>query len=284
MPKYIFLDTWVLSNYTTAAYGQRLAHFIKSNGYTIVFNGLSMAESHNEGWEGGGIEERSARVASFLGNQHCVVIEPEEVWKSEGSRFPNQLDTVPVQLDLNTIHSPDERVSEILAVLRRRQDLLNEGIDVGQWKAKLKPLKNQWLEDVQRIIENGINQGYLIKTANDRYKTDNKEKREEFLRSLDWRLANQSTYYSWQDTSIMRGIRLSNLCLWYRYISPPRGQLPKKTGSDIGDIFQLSLLPYCNAFTVDTKMAPTVKLALEELPCSCQILTHNELKAELQIT
>ncbi|HEY4035664.1 MAG TPA: hypothetical protein VGL94_17035 [Ktedonobacteraceae bacterium] len=284
MPKYIFLDTWVLSDYTKAEYVQKLENFIKSNDYTIVFSGLSMAESYNPGWQGGGIEEQGARVASFLGNQHCVIVRPEKVQKFEGHQFPGQVDTLPIEMDLDTIDSPDERVSEILKVLRRDPALLDEGIDIEQWCREYEAFKKQWLTDVQKIIENSVKQGYLIKTRGDRYKTNSEEKREEFLRSLDWRLANQSTYYSWQDTSIMRGIRFTNLCLWHHYISPPPNQIPKKSGSDIGDLFQLSLLPYCNAFTVDTKMAPTVKLALEEFPCSCQILTHNELKAELQIT
>jgi hypothetical protein len=70
MPKYLFLDTWTLSDYTSVEYVQRLANFIKSNGYTIIFNGIAMTELYNPGWANGGIEERGARAVRFLNDQH----------------------------------------------------------------------------------------------------------------------------------------------------------------------------------------------------------------------
>ncbi len=276
MSKYIFLDTWTLSNYTKAEYALRLENFIKSNGYTILFNGVSMTELYNPGWEKGGEEERCARVARFLGDQHCIIVRPEEVWQAEAAIFPHQLDSLPIKLNIDTLPT-SHRMAAILRVLRRDQTLLHEGIDIAQWRSQYDVLKSQWLAAVQEIIENGVQNSRIMKTATGRYEAVSREKREEFLRSLDWRLTNKSTYYSWQDTSVMRSIRFSTLCLWYHYISPLPGKLQQKSSSDIGDIFQLSLAPYCDTFTVDTKIALATQQALKELSCSCQILTYHEL-------
>jgi hypothetical protein len=286
MSKYIFLDSWVLSDYTKAAHAQQLAHFIQSNGYTIVFNGLSMTEVYNPGWKGAEHEERGANIAQFLGGQHCVVIEPEEVWNKEAVVFPHQLSDPPINLNLDEI-PVEKRVGAILQVLRRYSDLITQSVDVGQWSDAYKILKSRWLNATQQIIENGIRQGLLIEANGGSYKAVCQEKREEFLRSLDWRFTTSlvaSEHGAGENTAIMRGSRFSNLCFWYQYVSPLPDNKPKLNQSDIGDIFQLSLLPYCHAFTVDTKMFPTVKQALKEAPYSCQILTQHDLDMNLGIS
>ncbi|MFL5589258.1 MAG: hypothetical protein ACJ8DI_16645 [Ktedonobacteraceae bacterium] len=282
MSKYIFLDTWTLDKYTKARYAQHLANFIKSNGYTIVFNGLSMAELYNSEWEKGGTEERGARVARFLGDQHCIIVRPEEVWQAEAAIFPRHLDSLPIKLNIDTLPN-SQRIAAMLSIFRRDQTLLDEGMDIAQWRSQYDALKSQWLADVEKIIEEGVRQETIIKATQNRYKAASSEKREAFLRSLDWRLTNKSTYYSWQDTSVMRSIRFSSLCLWYHYIDYPAGETPKKSPSDIGDIFQLSLAPYCDVITTDTKIAPTLKRVLHELSYACQILTYHELEMELGI-
>jgi hypothetical protein len=279
MPKYLFLDNWTLSDYTSAEYAQRLANFIKSNGYTIIFNGISMTELYNPGWENGGVEERGARVARFLGDQRCVIVRPEEVWKSEAAIFPRKLDSMPIRLNLDTLPT-SQRAAAILHVLRRDQTLLDADIDIVQWRNQYNTLKSRWLADIQEIIEKGVRQGTIVKTPAGSYKAVDRVKREEFLLSLDWRHANAIPSRFYEASSVMHSIRCSTLCIWYHYIDPPSRTSAKKP-SDIGDIAQLSLAPYCAVCTADTKMAPTIKQALQELSSSCQIVTDRELKVML---
>src|SRR5437016_1804648 len=106
MPKYLFLDNWTLSNYTTVEYAQRLANFIKSNGYTIILNGIAMTELYNPGWANRGVEERGLRAVRFLSDQHCVIVRPEVVWNSEIESFPATLMTLPIALDLDALPRP----------------------------------------------------------------------------------------------------------------------------------------------------------------------------------
>lgn len=279
MPKYLFLDNWTFSNYTTAEYAQRLANFIKSNGYTIIFNGISMTELYNSGWENGGVEERGARVARFLGDLHCVIVRPEEVWKSEIANFPTKLSSLPIELDLDALPT-SHRKDAILHVLRGERNLLYNGIDITRWSTEYNEIKNNWLSSVNKIIEEGVRQGTIVKTPTGRYKAVDRVKREEFLLSLDWRLANAIPSRFYESSSVMHSIRCSTLCIWYHYVDPPTSTSAKKP-NDIGDIAQLSLAPYCAVCTTDTKMAPTIKRALKELSSSCQIVTDRELKVML---
>jgi hypothetical protein len=280
MPKYIFLDTWTFSDYTTAEYVRRLANFIKSNEYTIIFDGLLMVELYNPGWENRGTEERGARVARFLSNQRCVIVRPEEVWKSEIVNFPRRLSSLPIKLDLDTLPA-SERENAILGVLRGDKTLLDNDIDIVRWKIEYESMKNQWLADAEKIIEEGVRQGTIIKATRNRYKEISAVKKEEFLLSLDWRHADTIPSDFFYAGSVMRSIRCSSLCFWDHYIDYPLGETPQKRGGDIGDIFQLSLAPYCDIVMADTKMARTIKRALEKLSCPCQVFTRYELEDKL---
>lgn len=282
MAKYIFLDTWALSNYTKAEHVLRLESFIKSHGYTILFNGVSITELYNPGWEEGEPEERGARVARFLGQQNCVVVRPEEVWKAEIANFPRGLSFLPIQFDLVTLPA-SQRESAILSVLRGDKTLRDNAIDIVRWKTEYEGFKSQWLASVEQIIEEGVRQQTLIKSPGGRYRAVSREKREEFLLSLDWRFADSIPPDFVHAASVMRSIRCSTLYFWYQYIDYPPGATPKKSLSDIGDIFQLSLAPYCEVVTADTKIAPILKRTLKELSCSCQVYTHHELETQLGI-
>lgn len=285
MAKYIYLDAWVLSQCIHASYAEQLASFIQKNEYTIIINGFLLTELYNPGWEHGGERERGASIVRFLEKQHCAIIEPEKIWNEEAAAFPGQLTSPPINLDLDTIPLK-ERGDAILSVLRRAQELLANGIDIKTWDECVKVEKGRWLVSVEKILAKGVLQGQLVLTKQGRYQAVDTDTRGAFLCSLDRRLPQTTgniQFYIADNTSEACGIRFSNLCFWHRYVDPPPNALPSKQGSDLGDILQMSLLPYCHAFTLDTKMKPTVALALKEAFYPCQLLTQRELGQELGI-
>jgi hypothetical protein len=52
----------------------------------------------------------------------------------------------------------------------------------------------------------------------------------------------------------LTAVRFASLIFWYLYVNVDPSNRIKHQPSDIGDIYHLSLLPYCEAFTVDKPM------------------------------
>ena len=73
----------------------------------------------------------------------------------------------------------------------------------------------------------------------------------------------------------------SSLCFWYAYIDTDRAFPLKKRGSDIGDFFQMSLIPYCSAFTVDDTMVRLLHRVMTDVNCECEICNHKILNVKI---
>jgi hypothetical protein len=299
MPKYIFLDTNILSDYTKKDKFIALYDFVGRNDYTIIVNSLLLVELFNNGWEGGDDNERGVRVVRFLSSRHCVIVDPMKVWHDEFTALPDRLKRMPIELDLSHIpHVP--RAQALLKFLRRDQEFLDMGKDIAEWAnnyaeakygsvvSKGRDKDKGWLGDKQRIIDNACSQGYLRFEADGRYTM---LERDQFLISLDLRLlpilgpepseSEMNHYLRGQQQ--LRAVRLTSLAFLYKYIEYDPHAKPNDDGSDLGDIYFMSILPWCNVFTTDKNMLATVKRAAVEAKCtSCRILGRKDLDSELR--
>ena len=105
MPKYIFLDNWVLENYTTQDKVNYLSDFITKNDLTVLITTLLLTEVYHSGWSNhrDPDQERGNRVIKFLTQHPCVIVHPRNVIKREVERFPLTLEEIPIELHLNQI-------------------------------------------------------------------------------------------------------------------------------------------------------------------------------------
>jgi hypothetical protein len=80
------------------------------------------------------------------------------------------------------------------------------------------------------------------------------------------------------------GIRLTSLCFWYFYVDVISSNKPRISGSDIGDIYQSSFIPYSSVFTADRTMSKILgRVRQNDFPNMCKIMTKNELANSLKI-
>jgi hypothetical protein len=278
-PRYVFLDTWVLQDYTKPAWRQRLADFIARQGFTVVTTSLLLTELYNEGWLSGGPNERGARVADFLASEHCVIAHPHTIWQAEFAAFPDQLRQLPIELDLDRIPGVP-RAQALLMFLRRDPIFLSMGKDIREWANSVAQKKAMWPGAVNAIIRNALAQDYLTRDAKGRLVTRDKEV---YLTTLDLRLLEDGDINRYLGRSaLLRSVRLSSLVFWRRYVEPERGRQYQPMPSDGADIENISLMPYVAACTVDTKMLPTVRLVADDADCSCEVLSKQELEAALR--
>lgn len=78
-------------------------------------------------------------------------------------------------------------------------------------------------------------------------------------------------------TANFPAVRCSSLYFWYAYIEIDKSYTLKYRGSDIGDYYQMSLIPYCSAFTVDKTMRRLVNRVKGDVNFTCEILNEPEL-------
>jgi hypothetical protein len=296
VPKYLFLDNWVLSDYTKDEDMHLLSEFIQRNDYTILIDSLSLAELYNPDWRGSAGKDRTARAAELLGQHSCMIVDPQMVWRAELQAFPDKLEHVPVEFSLGDIPA-HHRTPVLLMLLRRHEIFLQQGKDITQWAARYKTLKSDWPGDVERIIEHACKAGDLVRDRSGKF-IDLQHHKEKFLRTLDGRHLEphfeddftleerKALRIRMQDvengaTAKMPAIRASSLYFWYAYIEPDKAYTMKRHGSDIGDYFQMSLIPYCSAFTVDTTMYRLANRVLNETSYHCELLDHKGLDARL---
>jgi hypothetical protein len=299
MPKYIFLDTNILSDYTKKDQYKALSDFVRRNGYTVIASSLLLTELYNEGWEGGDENERGARVVRFFSEHQCVIADPTAIWQREFFTLPDRLKRMPVELELDHIpHVP--RAQALLMFLRRHQIFLDMGKDIAEWANSYRGAKygsatekgrdedKGWLGDKKRILENACNQGYLQLEADERYTV---LERDQFLISLDLRLRlNADAVVSDVELQAyrtglpqIRAVRLTSLAFLYKYIEYDPQSKPSDDGSDLGDIYFMAFLPWCAVYTTDKNMVATVRRAALEARCtSCKILGRRDLAAELR--
>jgi len=290
MTRYLFLDNWVFDLLRKPRFEAGLVKLIKSEGFTVVITSLSMVELYNPGWQGAGESERGAVAARFLARVSCVIVNPWRVWEAEGGAHLAPLPELPFALDLADL--PEKlREAALLGFLRRHDLFLQQGKDIQAWSLEHEEAKNAWLQDVETIIEGACREEYLKRDKRGRF-TWSEITRELFLFSLDCRHVNRSDVDAIL-TSVARrkqegptrltAIRLSSLSFWYTYVDIDKGAQPKRAGSDLADHAQISLLPYCSAFTTDGTMAKMLRRIRERVvPLECELMSRSDLQEKVR--
>jgi hypothetical protein len=288
MRKYVFLDNWVLNNYTKVDWQLLLSDFIKKNNFTIIVNSLLFVEMYNPGWNETYDEDRTIRALRFLSEHNSIIINPEKVYAAEIEAYPNKLTELPIELNLEDL--PEHlRVQTLLNFLRGDDLFIKQGKDIKQWAENYKKMKSEWLKNVAFIIEDACQKGFLIRDVHGNF-IDLKQHKEEFLCSLDRRqftveqiktLGRLGIQLFMGDTVKLPSTRLSSLLFWHAYIEKDKAYTLKKSGSDVGDLYQISLIPYCSAFTVDKTMKRIVNRIIKETGYTCEIFDQSYLEARL---
>jgi hypothetical protein len=291
MPKYIFLDNWVLSRLTSGDSGSRLVSLLKSNNYTGLITSLSMVELYNPGWEAAPEKDRTVRAIDFLSKIACVIVDPHKVFRSELHLYPYALKALPVELDLQAL-SDTQRAQTLLQFMRRDILFLKQGKDIKAWYESYETLKNNWLRDAKSIVDYACGSGSLKQNKKGGF-IDLKHSKEGFLLSLDLRhtdsteekdevlakIIAQKSQGNWLD---LITIRMTSLCFWYTYVETDPANMPPHKPSDIGDYYHIGLIPYCSAFTIDNSMLKLVQRFREQqLLGQCELLNKAKLITRL---
>ena len=263
MPKYIFLDTWLLIKYTRPDIVDSLAKYIKQNQYTIIISSLQLGELYNEEWQEQDEQERGARVVRFLSGQHCVVVDPASIWRHEYLTYPNRLSRMPIELDLAKVPNISQ-AEALLRFLRRDEVFLKMGKDIAAWAKGYGAAKEGWSTDKDSIIEDGVNGGELVRDGKGGFRARDDAMKQQFLFRLDMRGLEDispaelgASGYSlnryidgvFGKGILLRGIRLTSLGFWYKYIEFDPTARPKETGSDLGDIYFMTFIKRCGVKT-----------------------------------
>lgn len=290
MSHYIFLDNWVFSLLRDPEAGACLTAFVRSNGFTVLLTSLSMVELYNPGWQRAETDERGAAAVRFLASVPCVIVDPLRVWEMEVAAHLSPLQALPLQLDLSDL-SDNVREETLLRFLRRDEFFLQRGPDIQAWSLGYEGIKKSWLSDVANIIEKACGRGHLKRDKTGRF-TELEDTKEVFLFSLDFRHADGHDVDAILGDVLQRvlagrqrltSVRLSSLCFWYSYVDVDKANRPKLRGSDIGDIYHISLLPYCSTFTTDGTMYRTLQRIRERVvPVNCQVMTKHLLEERLR--
>jgi hypothetical protein len=291
MPRYIFLDNWVFSLLRDPKASSRLTQLVRSNGLTVLITSLSMTELYNPGWEKGGEDERGASAMRFLARVPCAIVNPQKIWEMEAAANLTRVQSLPLELDLADLPENQREVT-LLRFLRRDELFLKQGHDIKVQSLEYMEAKRTWLQDVENIIENACANGYLKRDESGRFR-DLAETKEFFLFSLDLRHADLGAVDAILkemlrskragNPSCLTSVRLCSLCYWYHYVDVDNANQPKRSGSDIGDFYHISLLPYCVAFTSDGTMYRTLSRIREPVvPVSCKLMTKRLFEEWLQ--
>jgi hypothetical protein len=292
MSHYIFLDNWVLSLLRDPEVATGLTRFISSNGLTVLLTSLSMVELYNPGWQNALGKERGATAVHFLAGVPCVIVNPLRVWEEEIAARLSPLPVLPLELDLYDLPK-DHRSATLLGFLRRDERFLQQGKDIQRWSLVYKETKLSWLSDANTIIENACRHGYLKRDKAGKFK-DLEETRENFLYSLDFRLADPHDVGTILEDQLrlaqsgrrpdrLTSVRFSSLCFWYSYVDIDPANWPKHQDSDIGDFYHLSLLPYCSVFTADGTMYNMLQRIRERVPpVNCEVMTKRLLEKRIR--
>ena len=288
MENYIFLDAWALSLYTKKEREKLLSRFVLENDYTILINSATLVEAYNSGWRNANGEERMQAISRFLSKHRCAFIYPENVFGAEIRAFPNTLNSLPVDLNLHDVPA-DLRGSELLKFFREDASYVGQGKNVREWFVNLNATKARWLNDVNGIIEDACQKNVLLRNDSGEF-IELQERKEKFLVSLDRRHFTEDEIQQGgkevielflEETSRLPAVRMSSLCFWHEYIELDKAFPMAMQGSDIADHYQISLIPYCKAFTVDKNMFRLVNRILKETDYSCNILNPSALEQEL---
>ncbi len=285
MSKYIFIDNWVLGRLTDKEFCDHVVKYIVSNGYVVILNSLSLTELYNPNWKDG---DRTETAAKFYSLVPCVVVDPAKVKEAEIANNLNRLDELPVEMDLRNI-KPEERKKLLLGALRGDPIFLKQGVDISKWDQGYKKEKSEWLSNVDKIIGHAIENKTIKKNKKARKHIGSADK-ETFLLSLDMREVPPIRFdlvFNYRLSKIKSlepcsGTRFSSLLFWYLYVDEDPSNKIKHGGSDIGDIHQMSLIPYCDVFTLDKSMFKLVgRVKSESNISNIQLLTKKQLELKI---
>ncbi len=246
-----------------------------------------MVELYNPGWQDAQGVDRTQMASKFYSSVPCVVVNPSDVWDAEIKNHLDPLDDLPTLLDLREIDDA-WREEAVLSFLRTDSLYLQQGKNIREWADTYRQLKERWLYDVDEIIDHACSIGNLARDSQGRL-IHLADKKELFLFSLDLRRApsqevdaiigHQVKRRLQRGSMSLSSVRLSSLVFWYLYVDIDPSNKVRTQGSDIGDLYHLSLLPYCNAFTVDKSMHQLLMRIKEPFkPIQCKVLTKPGLK------
>lgn len=286
MSKYIFLDNWVYSRLTDAKFERCLSAFLKHQGYIILITSFSLVELYNPNWENAGDKDRVAGATDLWSKHPFILVDQAKVYERELEVYPNPVSVFPIELNLNDIPE-GERALMLLKFLRNDELFINQGESIKTWVENYNKIKGDWFNNVDNIIEHACRVGDLKRDSKGNF-VELQQCKEKFLLSLDFRMANPNDIDSFLQRLIIRAnkgeqahltaIRLSSLCFWYAYIDIDQTNKMKHEDSDIGDFYQISLLPYCSAFTTDGSMYQMLKRIHEPIaPVNCDVITPKKL-------
>lgn len=218
---------------------------------------------------------------------------PEAVFRAELQSYPLPVSDLPVELDLDDV--PAVHRGQALELLLRRDKLyLSQGKDIAEWASGYEASKANWLSTADWIINQACEAGTLQRQSHGRFR-DLASAKEAFLASLDLRhlgsldpaereaLGANIIHLVLGETSKLPAIRLSSLCFWYAYVDTDPSNLTKRSASDIGDFFHMSLIPYCHFFTVDKTMFQLLQRVRLDVSYPCRVLIAKDLNRELGI-
>lgn len=286
MTKFIFIDNWVLGSLQEPGFFDALKKYILDNNYTVLFSSFSLVELYNPGWQNSSGPERTQHAVKFYASVPCAVVDPSDVWKEEIKNRLDTIDQLPIRLDLRYL---DDALREeaLLRFMRADPLFLDQGKDIREWVRNYNEIKKTWLVDVEKIIDNALNDGYLECDCMGKLCKFNEHK-ELFLYLLDMRHAPheevgaiveyQVSKRRKQKVAKISSVRMASLIFWYLYVKIDPANKVKAQNSDIGDLYHLSLLPYCKAFTADKSMSRLVRRIKEPcVPIGCRVFSKPEL-------
>ncbi len=292
MSRFIFLDNWVLSDYTKPDRLPYLSSYIKSKQLTIVIDTLSLTELYNPGWQNTQEGDRVARATKLIGKHPTIIVDPVKVFRAEIESYPLQIPSLPIELNLQVM--PAENREQALRLFLHHDELfIQQGKDIRVWAENYKKMKAEWLGDIERIIIDAVQSGVLTRDSAGRF-TQLEAEKEQILVTFDRR---HFSHFSAQEreqlgtkivelfmggTSKLPAVRFTSLCFWYAYIQTDKSHLIPRAPSDIGDFYQMSLVPYCEVFTTDNKMQwLLIRIAEATSSNSRRTLNRKDLDTEI---
>lgn len=185
MNQYIFLDNWVLSDYTKPDRQPYLSKYLEKNRFTVIIDSLSLTELYNPGWQNAQDGDRTARATDFLSRHPTIIVDPVKLFRAEIENYPNLVHTLPIELDLEIL--PVERRKQTLKLFLQGDPLfINQGKDIKVWCQNCEKLMSDWLKDIDNIIDKASDSGLLTRDKAGKF-TQLEIGKEKFLLTLDRR-------------------------------------------------------------------------------------------------
>lgn len=291
MRELIFIDTWVYSQLTNDEFFRRLSLFIISNNLTIAVTTLSFVELFNPNWVNAKDKDRMSLAIRLISRHPTVIVDQQSIIEVELANFPNRINEIPIELDLS-VFSESQRETVLLQFLHGDESFVLQVKDITKWQKEYHNSKEGWKNDIQFIIDDAVQKGYLLKDKDGKF-ANLAETKNIFLFSLDFRFTDPNLISSILQKTIdykkmyklepLTSFHFSSLCFWYAYIEIDNSKKPKFSGSDIGDLYNFFLLPYCSYFTIDNSMERVIKRIKEQIqPIKTILLTKHKLDKILE--